>query len=449
MRRVSIPRGNGLVEEDMAVLSKPAVRPVRHCFTALLALLLAMLLPTGAWAAPQPSNITSTTYVVMDATTGQVIVQRDMHKRVYPASTTKVVTAAIALALTRPTDELIVSARAVNLPYDSMVIYLAAGEKLTMRDALYGLMLMSGNDAANVIAEHVSGSLEDFATLMNQTAAGVGATGTHFTNAHGLPEAEHYTTPYDMALLTRYALNLPGFRELFGAVSYRMPATNVRGVRNFGTYHSMMDKTSGYYYPNATGGKIGWTSQAGNTAVTLAQKDGIELICTVFGLRSSGHRYQDSINLFDFVFDNFEYVTVDPHSLVLEDIEDAPLYLEGPVTFLVPKGTTSADIEVRHQLSQEASQADRLGFYLQGQEVFSTPVSLYAQAKRAEQLAAEKAAEQAAQQPNLSFGVLVLLMCGVMVFSVKSFFTSRNAMRGRTKRPPNKRQTRRRRRYDT
>ena len=212
-----------------------------------------------------PGGLYSEAYVVMDSKTGQVLVEKNMNEQLYPASITKILTVALALQYCDQSEIHTMSAEAVRLPANSSHIALLAGEEISVRDLAYAAILPSANDAANGLGEHVAqklglDGLSGFAELMNQTAEELGAVNSHFVNASGLPDEEHVTTAYDMALITKYALGVDGFREVFGRIQYTIQPTNLNEVaRNIGTQHYMIAQSI-YYYEGATGGKLGWTS---------------------------------------------------------------------------------------------------------------------------------------------------------------------------------------------
>ncbi|MEG2204976.1 MAG: serine hydrolase, partial [Oscillospiraceae bacterium] len=184
-------------------------------------------------------------------------------------------------------------------------IALSEGEVIPVEDLLHATMIESANDAANGLAEYVSGSLEAFVELMNKRAAEAGATDSHFVNAHGLHDAKHVTTAYDMAMITKWALGIDGFRELFGATEYTIAPTNKQPKqRRFGTHDHMLVE-SAYSYPGAKGGKLGWTPEAQHTLVTLAERDGLELICVVLKTKDQYEKYEDTAALLDQCFENY------------------------------------------------------------------------------------------------------------------------------------------------
>ena len=260
---------------------------------------------------PALAGILSDAYIVMEADSGQILVEKNMDKREYPASITKILTVALALENMDLTDTHVMSEEAVfSIPRDSSHIALTYGEEVTIEQLVYATMLMSANDAANGLAEATAGSLEAFVEMMNSKLQEIGAYNTHFTNAHGLPDDNHYTTARDMAIITQYAMSVPGFLEVFGADSYTMAPTNKQPEeRPFGTAHSML-VTSAFTYEGAFGGKLGWTEEANHTSVTTAKRGDMTLICVSLKTASRYDKYEDTATLFDYCFDNFQTLTL-------------------------------------------------------------------------------------------------------------------------------------------
>ena len=253
----------------------------------------------------------SEAYVVMDAATGQVLIEKNMHSKKYPASITKIMTTLLALENVSLDDKVTISKSVYTIPKNSSHVALIAGEILTVEQLVYATMLPSANDAAIGLAEHIGGSISEFAEMMNEKAKELGALDTHFTNPHGLPDENHYTTPYDMAVITRYALGVEGFREVFGTSSYTCSPTNLQSEkRYFHTEVLMLNKSSDYYYANTVGGKFGWTEDSKYTAVTVAQKDGMELICVIMKTNQRYDRMKEMKKLFEYCFDNFNKASI-------------------------------------------------------------------------------------------------------------------------------------------
>lgn len=255
--------------------------------------------------------------ILIDAKNGNILYENNAYKKAYPASTTKVLTALIAL--NNETDyskEIIPSHYAVySVPAGSSIAYFSEDEKLTFEQVLYGLMLPSGNDAANIIAEHISGSIEDFANLMNTYAKELGAKNTHFLNANGLHDENHYTTAYDLSLFAREAMKSEKFREIVSTYHYVMPSTNRSDTnRDFYNTNKLLLPNNEYFYEYATGIKTGFTSAAKNCLISSAEKDGVELICVVLGgLNTKNNKsavYTDTINLLNYGFEQYENYTI-------------------------------------------------------------------------------------------------------------------------------------------
>ena len=288
---------------------------------AVVALSLTAFAAEGEELAATPPSTVSDAYVVMVADTGQVLVEKNMNKREYPASITKIMTGALALEYDRLTDLVTMTDEAVfSVPRDTTHIALTPGEEVTVEQLMYGCMMMSANDCANGLAEFTGGTIQDFVQMMNDKAQELGAVNTHFTNANGLPDGNHYTTAYDMALITRYALGVEGFRQFFGATEYVMAPTNKQPEeRLFGT-QSMMIVTSAYQYEGATGSKLGWTEDAHHTMVTSAQRNGVELICVVMNSTGQYEKYKDSHALLDYCFDNFQNLSYKEGSIAGQDL---------------------------------------------------------------------------------------------------------------------------------
>lgn len=239
--------------------------------------------------------------VVIDAASGQILYGKNERNRFYPASITKLMTALLVLERCGLSDTVTFSRTATtNLESGAVTLNLTEGDKLTVSQCLYALLLKSANEVANGLAEHVSGSVSAFADLMNQKAASLGCTGTHFANPSGLNDNNHYTTPYDMSLIARAAFQNQTLCQIDTTLSYNLPATQKAAARTITMGHKMMYTTDSRYYEGIIGGKTGYTSKAGNTLVTGVEKNGIRLIAVV--MKSSSTHYEDTKALLDYGF---------------------------------------------------------------------------------------------------------------------------------------------------
>ena len=215
---------------------------------------------------------------ILEQQTGRVLFEHNMHARLPMASTTKVMTALLAIELGKAEDEVVCSENAFGVSGTS--IYLQLGERLTLEEMLLGLMLSSGNDASVAIAEHIGGTVDGFVALMNARAREIGAVNTHFANPHGLPDENHYTTAYDLALISREAMNNESFRRLVSIQRASIPWEGRAYNRQLNNKNRLLSD-----YPGATGVKTGFTSKAGRCLVFGAQRDGLELIGAVLSCK--------------------------------------------------------------------------------------------------------------------------------------------------------------------
>ena len=213
---------------------------------------------------------------IMDLSTHEVLFAQNVHERLYPASLTKVMTALVAIKYGNLDDVVTIDENALDIDPESSVCYLELGDQYTLKQLIYGMLLASGNDAANAIAWHVGGSLEEFVSLMNQEAAAIGATNSHFMNAHGLQDENHYTTPYDMYLIFNEAIKYSTFTDAINQQSYTVTYTAGDGEQYERTWFATNYYFTGESTPpdNVTvfGGKTGTTDEAG-ACLSLLSKD--------------------------------------------------------------------------------------------------------------------------------------------------------------------------------
>ena len=285
----------------------------KKLLSLLLCIITVLSISFPAFAAVPSGEIISETWCVMDAKTGQILIGGNENQKMEPASITKILTCALALERLDPSAKYTFSKEAASYDKASTHLAFSEGETCTVEDLLYGAMVESANDCAMALADATCGSQLEFVRLMNEKLAELGCTGSHFSNSTGMPERNHYTTARDMAIITKYALSVPGFMKYFSAWEWSIPATNKNSQRNFGTHHSMIvgsqyNATFGYDY--ATGGKLGWTEEAMHTAVTTADNGEMELICVVMKSRNKNAKYKDSTLLLDYCFENFKSVEI-------------------------------------------------------------------------------------------------------------------------------------------
>ena len=256
-------------------------------------------------ATPAPPDISATAAIVMDATTGFILYEKNINEPRYPASLAKIMTALIALEQYsyRLYEPITFTASAVySIPPNSSHIAMNEGETLSMEDALYGLMLASANEVANAIAEHISGDISSFADLMTRRAGALGAANSQFSNPSGLHNPNQFTTAYDLALITREALRHPKFIEVISTSRYDIPPTERQPQYRELLNSNRMIRSGPHFNGSVIGGKTGFTDPARHTLVTYASHEGRELI--VVTLEGAGNRmYTDTTALLNYGFD--------------------------------------------------------------------------------------------------------------------------------------------------
>ena len=251
--------------------------------------------------------ITSQAAIVMDLDTGDILYEKASHQAMYPASITKVLTCLLAIENGNVNDIITVSESDMDqVEEGSSAIGLQAGEQLTLKDALYGMMLNSGNECALAISDYISGSTSQFADLMNKTARDLGCTDSNFVNPNGLHNPDHYTTCYDMALIGRAAYQYPEFKKLISTQSYTIPETNMNEERPLWQENRLTFAGNGeYYYQYCTGGKTGYTVDALATLISFAERDGKRLVTVVMKCEPTTDSYLDTIKLDEFCFSHY------------------------------------------------------------------------------------------------------------------------------------------------
>ena len=293
-----------------------------------LAIAIILLITPTVVHAESPT-INSKAAILVEVSTGRILYEKNSTKQLYPASTTKVMTAILVLEKCNLTDMVTVNETALgNLPSGYVTCDLQVDEEISVNDLLYALMVKSANDAAYVLAKHVGGSVDAFADLMNIKAREIGCTGTHFVNPNGVHDDRHYSTAYDLYLITKYAMQNETFRKLVATTEYTLPATNKypNADRSFTTTNQLLNpESTAYYYKYATGVKTGYTSQAGNCIISMASRDGLDFIAVVLGggATPSGlnARFIDSKTLFNYGYDNYTLTKVKEAKTVVETIE--------------------------------------------------------------------------------------------------------------------------------
>lgn len=266
----------------------------------LSAMILVIFLFATAAYAQAPESLSARSAILIDAASGRMLCEKNGFERLPMASTTKIMTAVLVLENLPLAAEVRISPVASGVEGSS--IWLETGEELTVEELLYGLMLNSGNDAAVALAEAVAGSTDAFVTMMNSRARELGLYNTSFETPNGLDSPAHYTTAYDLAALTRYALTLPKFREIVGTKQKTIPWDGHEWDRSLKNHNKLL-----WRYEGCTGVKTGYTKKAGRCLVSSAEKDGRELIAVTLNAPDD---WNDHIRLLDYGFNDYEAATL-------------------------------------------------------------------------------------------------------------------------------------------
>lgn len=336
----------------------------------VIAILISTSFSSFAIAPTETLNISAESGIVIDFDSGDVLFEKNAHKQMYPASTTKIMTAILTLENTDLNDKVIIDKETPFTGGSRM--YVKEGEQFTVEQLLYSLMIESANDAAVALAKHISGSTEEFAKLMNKRAKELGALNTHFTNPNGLPDEKHVTTAYDLAMISKYAMTIPKFRDVVKTIRYQVPANDktpeVRYFKNrnrllWGTGPSNRIKYNGKWidikYDIVDGIKTGYTSVAQQCLVSTASKDNRRVISVVLkAIRTNV--YVDSRKLIDYGFDNFRVINVVDSGTSLKTVEiengvekELSLITQDTITKTVPNNYNETDIVKKIEMNPD------------------------------------------------------------------------------------------------
>lgn len=264
--------------------------------TWIIVISLIVSIVCGSFSVSASKDTSARAAVIMDVASGRVLYSKNMDEKLAMASTTKIMTTLVAVESGKLKETVTVSRKASITEGSS--IYLRQGERHTVNDLLYAIMLRSGNDAAVAVAEHVGGSIEGFAALMNKKASEIGAVNTHFDNPHGLDSVTHYTTARDLALITAYALRNPVFAEIVSSKK-----KTIEGPPNEGWDRIMVNKNKMLWqFEGGNGVKTGFTKKAGRCLVSSATRNGMQLVCVVL---NCGPMWEDSSALLEYGFVNY------------------------------------------------------------------------------------------------------------------------------------------------
>jgi len=352
-------------------------------FFSLFFILVLVLSLTPAAQAKEAFEVDARAALLVDVGSGETLYEKNVEERSYPASLTKIMTALLTLEAVdagklRLDQEITAQESAFeNLARDGSTANIKAGETMTVDDLLNCLLIVSANEAANILAEAVSGSVDEFVALMNERAAALGCADTHFANPSGLHSDRHYTTAWDLYLITRAAMEYDEFMEIVGRKSYTVPATNVSKERSLHATNYLIStwRTGwpGYYYEEARGIKTGSTPEAGYCLVSTAVRGTRQLVSVVLGAErvklddgtNQTRSFSETIRLFDHGFDDFKSMDlIDTDEFICEvpvELSSEANYVVvhpgAGLTRMVPIDLTTDDLEREIKLHDETADA--------------------------------------------------------------------------------------------
>ena len=439
----------------------------KRFLSLFLALLLSLLLVPSAFAAgddapvlPEDPEILSKAALLMDYNTGTVVYAHNEHEELYPASLTKIMTALLTLDAVKEgklslDQEVTASETALaGLPSDGSTANIKAGETMSVRNLLYCMMVVSANEACNIQAEAVAGSTSAFVDKMNEKAEALGCENTHFVNTNGLHDPQHYTSAWDLYLITRAAMEYEEFITITDTAAYTVPATNISEERKLYTTNHLLSnwRVIGYRDTRAHGIKTGSTDDAGYCLVSSAEKGSLHFVSVILGaervevdgvgdIRSFSH----TSRMFDYGFENFTYKTIiDQMEAIqevpveLSEIDHVTVYPAETKEVLIPKGLDGEDLDrtiiLQEPVEAPVAKGQKLGtLELSYDGVIYATVDLLAgfDVEASKLMTLWRDTKDFVEKPVVKIGAIVLLALLVILALVKLVFGRRRYRYGR------------------
>lgn len=332
---------------------------LKQKISIFLAVAITLLIPgTASFAADL--DFSSQAAILADMETGQVLYEKNADIRWSPASTTKIMTAIVALENASLDTEMKASSKAINtIPIDYGIAGIRVGEIMKFDDLLHFVLIISANEASNVIAENISSGIDGFVELMNQKAQQFGLNNTHFTNTYGFDEDNHYSSARDLLITAREAMKIPVFREIVAKRIIPLPDTNLRKSDGWDRWHNestnKLLKSTSEYYSKVTGIKTGYTGRAGRCLVFSAVNDeGLELVGVLLGAENEEILFREAQSLLEYGFKNYKVQTLASSGEfygrydVMDSVDNIPVELQtlGSVSHLLPLSEEKLQTEV-------------------------------------------------------------------------------------------------------
>lgn len=381
--------------------------------------------------------------VLMESDTGKVLYNKNQYEVLYPASLTKILTAIIALEKCDLNEKAVASEKAINsIPANYAIADIHVGEEFTIEQLLNVMLIHSANEAANIIAEHISGTTEEFAKIMNEKAKEIGCKNSNFVNANGVSNENHYSTAYDLALIGKYCIKNEKFREIILKEQYELPATQIYSEpRIFKNTNSLIQKEDRYYYDYCIGGKTGYTSEAENCLIAFSKKQDMTLISVVLkGLvtaNSESARNIDTINLFNYGFENYNLTKLKKkgEKVTTVDIKNSEgktkkvdVVLENDITAINIDKKEAEDVEYKLQLNVDKAPVK------QGEIIGTATYCINGENQTSNLLAAETIEESYINNDGYAIFNIIKVICAIIIFIiVVNILKRRNVKRKKEK----------------
>ena len=333
--------------------------------TMIIMLLIVVLTYNTKVYADDELSINAKAALIVETNTGKIIYEKDIYEQNYPASVTKILTAILTLENCELDDVVTVSQSAIShIPTGYVIAPLYIGEQITIKDLLYALMLKSANDAAYVLAEHVGGSVDGFSEMMNKKAEELGCKNTHFVNPNGIHNQNHYTTAYDMYLISDYAMKNETFKEIVSTYEYTLSPTNKHPLKDriMKNTNNFVNPKNAYYNKIVNGIKTGTTKQAGNCLITDSSDNGLEFITVVLGAQTANSKFSETNKMINFAYDNYKLTKIHDKGDIIQNIEvkkatkktkDLNLVISDDITAMANKKIKVDEIEPEIVLNED------------------------------------------------------------------------------------------------
>ena len=290
----------------------------------IIMLLIVVLTCNTKVYADDELSINAKAALIVETNSGKIIYEKDIYEQNYPASVTKILTAILTIENCELDDVATVSQTAIShIPTGYVIAPLYIGEQITIKDLLYALMLKSANDAAYVLAEHVGGSVEGFSEMMNKKAEELECKNTHFVNPNGIHNQNHYTTAYDMYLISNYAMKNETFKEIVSTYEYTLSPTNKHPLKDriMKNTNNFVNPKNAYYNKIVNGIKTGTTKQAGNCLITDSSDNGLEFITVILGAQTANSKFSETKKMISFAYDNYALTKIHDKGDMIQNIE--------------------------------------------------------------------------------------------------------------------------------